>query len=164
MDVYPWIVIAHVVAVIVSFGAHGVSAFAMFQVKRETDRARVAAVLDLSTSALLIAGIGLLLAVVLGIVAAAMQGFFGKLWPWISIVVVVVVWFAMTPMAANPMGEVRKVLGLPVRQDKKGDPPRQPGSDAELASAQARLRPEIVAAIGLTAIVVLVWLMEVKPF
>jgi uncharacterized membrane protein len=164
MDLYPWVVIAHVVAVIVSFGAHGVSAFAMFQVKRETDRARVAAVLDLSTSALLVAGIGLLLAVVFGIVAAAMHGFFGQLWPWVSIVVVVVVWIAMTPMAANPMGELRKVLGLPVRQDKKGDPPRSPGTDEALAIAQARLRPEIVAAIGLTAIVVLVWLMEVKPF
>lgn len=33
MDLYPWIVIGHVVAVIVSFGAHGVSAFAMFRVK-----------------------------------------------------------------------------------------------------------------------------------
>ncbi len=164
MDLYPWIVIGHVVAVIVSFGAHGVSAFAMFQVKRETDRTRVAAVLDLSTSALLVAGIGLLVAVVLGIVAAAMHGFFGQLWPWVSIIVVAVVWFAMTPMAANPMGEVRKVLGLPVREDKKGDPPRAPGTDEALAIALARLRPEIVAAIGLAAIVVLVWLMEVKPF
>lgn len=164
MDLYPWIVIGHVLAVIVSFGAHGVSAFAMFQVKRETDRARVAAVLDLSTSSLLVAGIGLLLAVVLGIVAAAMHGFFGQLWPWVSIVVVVVVWIAMTPMAANPMGEVRKVLGLPVRQDKKGDPPRVPGTDDALAIAQARLRPELVAAVGLIALAVLVWLMEVKPF
>ena len=54
----------------------------------------------------------------------------------------------MTPMAANPLGEVRKVLGLPVRQDKKGvDPPRT-RADAELAAAQARLRPELVGGIG----------------
>ena len=164
MDLYPWVVVFHVFFVIAAFGAHGVSAFTMFRVKKETDRVRAAAVLDLSTTALLAAGIGLLVAVILGIVAAAMGGHFGRLWPWAAIVIVVVVWFAMTPIAANPLGEVRKTLGLPVRQDKKGDPPRNPGTDAAFEAARARLRPHLVAAIGLVAILILVWLMELKPF
>ena len=124
MDLYPWVVIGHVVFVILAFGAHGVSAFAMFRVKAEPDRARAAAVLDLSTVALAAAGIGLLVAVVLGIVAAAMAGYFGRLWPWASIVVVVLIWLAMTPLAANPMSEVRRQLGLPTRNDKKGVAPQ----------------------------------------
>ena len=74
MDLYPWVVIGHVVFVILAFGAHGVSAFTMFRVKAEPDRTRAAAVLDLSTVALVAAGIGLLVAVLLGIVAAAMAG------------------------------------------------------------------------------------------
>jgi hypothetical protein len=164
MDFYPWVVIAHIFFVIVAFGAHGTSAFAMFQVRTERDRARIGAVLDLSTRALLVAGIGLVVAFVLGIIASLMAGHFSRLWPWVAIGVVVAVWVAMTPLAADRMGEVRKALGMPVRQDKKGDPPRQPGSDAELAAAQARLRPELVAALGLGAIAVLVWLMESKPF
>lgn len=164
MVLYPWVVIAHVVLVILSFGAHGVSAFAMFRVKRETDRARIGAVLDLSTTALVAAGIGLILAVVLGIIAAAIAGYFGRLWPWVSIAVVVVVWITMTPMAAGPMMAVRRVLGQPTRLDKKGEAPPPPGPDAELAAAQARLRPEAVAGLGIVAIVLLVWLMEAKPF
>lgn len=164
MELYPWVVVAHVFFVIVSFGAHGVSAFAMFQAKTETDRGRLAATLDLSAASLTVAGIGLLLAVVLGIVAAAMGGHFGRLWPWASIVVVVLVWLAMTPMAANRMTAIRATLGMPIRSDKKGDPPRQPASDAELAAAQADLKPELVAGIGLVGIAVLVWLMELKPF
>lgn len=164
MELYPWVVVAHVFFVIVSFGAHGVSAFAMFQAKTETDRDRLAATLDLSTSSLMVAGVGLVLAVVLGIVAAVMGGHFGRLWPWISIVVVVVVWLAMTPMAANRMTAVRAATGMPSRNDKKGDPPRQPAGDAEVAAARAELKPELVAAIGLVAIAVLVWLMELKPF
>lgn len=164
MVFYPWVVIAHVVFVILSFGAHGVSAFAMFRVKRETDRARIGAVLDLSTTALVAAGIGLILAVVLGIVAAAMAGYFGRLWPWVSIAVVVVAWIAMTPMAANPMTGVRRALGLPSRLDKKGEGPPPPGTDDELAAAQAKLQPHAVAGLGIVAIVVLVWLMEAKPF
>lgn len=163
MDFYPWIVLAHVVFVIVAFGAHGASAFSMLAARRETDRARLGAVLDLSTTSLGVAGWGLLAAVLLGILAAVIAGHFGRLWPWVSIVVVVVVFVAMTPLGAGPMGEVRKALGLPVRGDKAGDPPRQPASDADLAAAQARLRPKLLGTIGLVGIVVLVWLMKFKP-
>jgi hypothetical protein len=161
---YPWIVLAHGVVVIGAFGAHGVSAYAMFTARREPDRARLGAVLDLSGMSLNLAGWGLLLAVILGIVASIIGGHFGRLWPWASIAVVVGVFLAMTPMGAGPMGEVRKALGQRVRGDKDGDPPRQPASDADLAAAQARLRPELVAAIGLVGLVILVWLMEFKPF
>ena len=164
MDFYPWIVLAHVVLVIVAFGAHGVSAFAMLSARRETDRVRLGAILDLSATSLGVAGWGLLAAVLLGIAAAVIAGHFGRLWPWVSIVVVVGIFAAMTPMGAGPMGDVRKALGQPARGDKASDPPRQPASDVELAAAQARLRPEILGAIGLVGIVVLVWLMEFKPF
>jgi hypothetical protein len=160
MDLYPWIVIAHVFLVIVAFGAHGYSAFAMFGVKRETERPRLAALLELSSSALLVAGIALLVSVVLGIVAAAMHGYFGRLWPWASIVIVVVIWLAMTPLAAGPMSAVRRVLGVPIRGKIEGEV----GTDAELIAARARLRPELVATVGLAGILVLTWLMEMKPF
>ena len=164
MDAYPWVVIGHVFLVIVSFGAHGTSAFAMFRARRETDRQRLAAVLDLSEASLGLAGVGLLLAIVLGIVAAAMGGHFSRLWPWASIAAVVVVFGVMTPLGANPMRDVRRALGLRGRGDKAGDPPRLPGSDAELQLAQARLRPELLGAVGVVAIAILVWLMEAKPF
>lgn len=163
MEFYPWVVIGHVVFVILAFGAHGVSAFGMFRVKAEPDRTRAAAVLDLSSVALVAAGIGLIVAVVLGIVAAIMGGHFGRLWPWAAIVVVVLTWLAMTPLAANPMSGVRRELGLPTRDDKKDVPP-QAGSDEAFAAARARLRPELVAGTGVLAIVILVWLMEMKPF
>ena len=76
---------------------------------------------------------------------------------------VLLTWLAMTPLAANPMSGVRRELGLPTREDKKGVPP-QAGSDDAFAAARARLRPELVAGTGVLAIVILVWLMEMKPF
>jgi hypothetical protein len=164
MDFYPWVVVAHVFFVIIAFGAHGTSAYAMFQAKAETDRARLAAVLDLSGSSLILAGIALLLAVVLGIVAAIMGNHFGRLWPWVSIGLVIVVFAVMTPVGANPMSNLRSTLGQPSRNDKKGAPPPPPGSDEEIRAAQARLRPDLLATIGVVAIAILVWLMEVKPF
>jgi hypothetical protein len=164
MDAYPWVVIGHVFFVIVSFGAHGTSAFAMFQARREPDRARLAAVLDLSQASLGVAGVGLVLALILGIVAAVMGGHFSRLWPWAAIGVVVVVFGAMTPIGATPMSNLRKVLGLPGRGDRPSDPRRQPGSDVDLRAAQGRLRPELLTVIGAVALAVLVWLMEAKPF
>jgi hypothetical protein len=161
---YPWIVVAHVFFVIVAFGAHGVSAFAIFRARDERDRARLAAILDLSQLSIGVAGVALLLAVVLGIIAAVMGDHFGRAWPWVSIVVVVVATGAMTPLAANPLTEVRRALGMPVRGDRPGDPPRAPASDEALAAAQAGLRPGLVLAIGIVAIALLVWLMELKPF
>jgi hypothetical protein len=164
MDFYPWVVIAHVFFVIISFGAHGTSAFAMFQARREIDRARLAAVLDLSQASLGVAGVALIAALVLGIVAAIMGGHFGRLWPWAAIGVVVVVFGVMTPIGANPMSDLRKSLGLRGRGDKPGQPSRPPGSSADVAAAQARLRPDLLSIIGIVAIAILVWLMEAKPF
>ena len=164
MDLYGWVVLAHVVAVILSLGAHGASAFAMFRVRRETDRTRMAAILEVSSSSLAVAGIGLVLAIVLGIVAAIMGGHFSRFWPWAAIIVLVIVIGSMTPLAGVPMGNLRRALGLAVQGAKKGDPPRAPGTDEEIAAARARIRPELPAAIGVVAVAVLTWLMEDKPF
>jgi hypothetical protein len=164
MDLYPWIVIGHVFFVIVAFGAHGTSAFAMFQARRETDRARLAAVLDLSGTSLATAGVGLIVALLLGIGAAVMGGHFGRLWPWAAIGVVILTFGVMTPVGANPMTDLRKALGLPGRGDKPGAPPRQPGTDEEVQAAQARLRPTLLSIVGIGALAILVWLMEAKPF
>jgi hypothetical protein len=163
MDLYPWVVFGHVFFVIIAFGAHGTSAFAMFQAKRDTDRARLAAVLDLSGASLAVAGVGLIVAVLLGIVAAIMGGHFGRLWPWVSIGVVVVSFGVMTPIGANPMSDLRKALGLPSRADRKGELPRA-GTDAEVRAAQDKLRPGLLATLGIVALAILVWLMELKPF
>jgi hypothetical protein len=164
MDFYPWVVIAHVFFVIIAFGAHGTSVFAMFQARREADRARLAAVLDLSQASLGVAGVALILAVLLGIVAAVMGGHFSRYWPWAAIVVVVLTFGVMTPVGANPMSDLRKSLGLPGRGDKRGQPSHAPGSNADVAAAQARLRPDLLSIIGVGAIATLVWLMEAKPF
>ena len=164
MDLYGWVVFGHVVAVILGLGAHGASAFAMFRVRRETDRSRMAAILEVSSSSLMVASIGLLVAIVLGIVAAVMGGHFSKFWPWAAIIVLVVVIGLMTPLAGIPMSNLRRALGMAVQGDKKGDPPRMPASDDAIAAALAKIRPELPAGIGVAGVAVLTWLMEAKPF
>lgn len=161
MDLYPWIVIAHVFFVILAFGAHGASAFAIFRVRAATDRTELRTLLDLSQTSLIAAGITLLVAVLLGIWAAIMGGHFSRTWPWVSIAVLVVVIIAMTPLAAGPMRELRAALGI--GNDKSGAP-LQPGTDDQVAAAKARMQPEATMIVGIVGIALLVWLMEGKPF
>ena len=161
MEIYPWIVIGHVFFVILAFGAHGVSAFTVFRVRSATDRTELRTLLDLSATALTVAGITLLVAIALGIWAAIIGGHFARLWPSAAIGVVIVVTAAMTPLAANPMRATRAALGI--GKDRSGAP-LVPGSDADVAAAISKLQPEATMIIGIVGLAVLVWLMEGKPF
>ncbi len=158
---YEALVVVHVVAALAFVAAHAVSAFVMYRVKVETDRTRIEAYLDLSARSLPIAFVALLVLLAAGVAAGISGAFFGKLWIWASIVVLVVVLGTMTPFAAIPMNRLRRALGLPTR----AEPTRTaPGSDEEVAAAQAALRPQLAASLGGLGIVVLVALMSVKPF
>lgn len=164
MDLYGWLVLAHVVSVIVTFTFHGASAVAMFRVRAERDRARLAALLELSGGSIMLASIFLLVAIVTGVVAAITGDHFSKTWPWASIVTLVVVIGAMTPLGGIPMNKVRIALGMRISMDKKDAPAREPGTDADLETAIGGLRPELLAAIGFGGIALLSWLMAAKPF
>jgi hypothetical protein len=165
MTAYGWVVTGHVFLVIVAFGAHGAAALAMFEVKREPDRARLAAILDLSIRSFSVAIWGLLGAVLLGVLAMVMGNHAGRPWVWISIAVLVAVALLMVPLAGGPMNRVRRALGLRSDRDGPGpDPKREALSDDELTAARAALRPGLVALVGLSGTLILVWLMEAKPF
>jgi 1,6-anhydro-N-acetylmuramate kinase len=62
------------------------------------------------------------------------------------------------------MGNVRRALGIQVGKLKEGEAPAAPQGDAAVAAARAALRPEIVAILGVGAVVVITWLMFSKPF
>ena len=101
----------------------------------------------------------------LGFVAMVMGNHLGRLWIWASIAILVAVIVLMTPVAGRPMLRVRRALGL--RSDRQGpgvDPTLLPLSDDELVAARAALRPGMAAMVGLVGTLLLVWLMEAKPF
>ena len=161
---YPLIVLVHVVAILIFVVAHAVSAAAMFQARGEPDRVKLAQILNRSASVLLVATISLIVSLVAGIALGFMGGWWGRLWIWISLVLLVAVGGAMTPFAAIPMGNIRRALGIQVGKPKEGEPPLVAQGDAEVAAARAALRPELIAAIGIAALVIITWLMLAKPF
>ena len=167
MDLTPylgWIRFLHVAGAFAFVAGHGVSIFVVYQVRHERDRARLAALLDLSARSLTIAGLGLLILLVSGIVSGILLGSFGQAWIWIAIVLLFVIAGTMTPVGGAYLGQIRTALGQRTRGVKPTDPDPTPASDAELAALLVSRRPEALLLIGGGGFLVILWLMMFKPF
>ena len=167
MDLTPYlrgIVFLHVLGAFMFVAGHGVSMFAVFQVRREKDRGKLAALLDLSGSSLGVAGIGLLILFVSGILAGIVANSWARLWIWVALVLFIVIALVMTPVGGTYLRNLRVAIGQRPRNAKPGDPDPVPVSDAELATLQAGNRPELLLLLGAGGFVVILWLMMFKPF
>ena len=164
MDLSRLLVFLHVLGAFMFVAGHGVSMFAVFQVRKERDRARLGALLDLSGWSLAVAGIGLLVLLVSGIAAGIMLGSWSHWWIWISLVLLLAIGIAMTPIGGTYLRGLRVAIGQRPRNAKEGDPDPVPVSDGELAALQASRRPELLLWIGAGGFVVIVYLMMFRPF
>lgn len=167
MDLTPylgWIVFLHVAGAFMFAAGHGVSMFVAFRVRKERDRTRLAALLDLSAGSLNVAGIGLLVLLVAGILAGIVAGSFDRWWIWISLVLFVVIGGAMTPIGSIHFGKIRAAIGQRTRGLKPADPDPVPVSDAELEGLLASRTPEILLLLGAGGFIVILWLMKFRPF
>ena len=167
MDLYPWIVVVHVTAVILFFIAHGASAFVGLRLRGERDPARVQALLDLSRWSLgPAAGIALLVGLVAGIVAAFAGGWWGHLWIWLSLATFLAVGGLMTPLAAMKLAQMRLALGIPIQPPfgftKKADTPI--ADPAELQRLLEAWNPWPVTILGFGGFSLILALMLLKPF
>jgi len=167
MDLTPyigWIVFLHIVGAFMFAAGHGVSMFVVFQARRERDRSRLAALLDLSGWSLAVAGIGLLVLLVFGILAGVVLNSWGRAWIWISLALFVVIGIVMTPIGGNYLRGLRLAIGQRPRNAKPGDPDPVPVSDGELAALQASRAPELLLLVGAGGFLIILWLMRFRPF
>ena len=167
MDLTPyigWIIFLHVLGAFTFVAGHGVSMFVVYQVRQESDRTRLAALLDLSGRSLATAFIGLLLLFVSGIVAGIVLGSWGRTWLWVALVLFIVIALVMTPVGSNYLWNIRAALGQRPRNAKPADPDPIPATDAELAVLRDTRRPELLLLLGAGGFAVILWLMMFKPF
>jgi len=154
--VYLWLVALHLVGLIVFVMCHGVSMFVVFRIRTERNRGVIVALLDLASRANQAMYIGLLLLAIGGLGAAWNAGLL--LAPWVvgSYVVLIV---TIVVMYAAGSG-----FYYPLREGLEGSEKVARFEDEELFTKLATSsRPFLLAAVGLTALVVLVWLMVLKP-
>jgi uncharacterized membrane protein len=154
---YSWFVVAHLVGLVLFAISHGASAFMSFRVRSERDPAVVEALLKVGGMAVGPMYIGLLLLVVGGLGAAAGGNLWGQPWIIASIVILVVVLVVMWAVASPYYMGLRKAL------EDRGPDGRPTMEPAALAVMLDTRRPEILALVGTAGLVLLVWLMVIKP-
>ena len=167
MDLTPyiaWIIFTHVLAAFVFVAGHGVSIVAAFLVRRETNRARIGALMDMSAISVAVATIALIVLLLAGIVAGIVLGSWSRAWIWVSLVLLVVIGGAMTPLGIGHFNRIRLAIGQRTRDMKPDQPDPVPASDEALAAVLANRRPELLLVIGGGGFLVILWLMYFKPF
>jgi predicted integral membrane protein DUF2269 len=156
-EFYPWFVFAHLAGLVLFAISHGASAFMAFRLRSAPDTATVRALLSMGQLSIGPMYVGLLLLIIGGLGAA----FAGELWgePWIiaSVVVFIAVLAVMWAVASPYYMRIRKSL-----EESPAD--GAPGIDwDDLRSQLDSRRPEILASSGTIGLLVLVWLMVLKP-
>ena len=166
-DPYGWIVFIHVGSVLAFVMAHGVSVGVLFGLRRGGSLERIRTLLALSESSFNAVYVSLLVLLLSGIVAGIMGGLFtnGRWWLWVSVALFVGVALFMSYVRWFQMVIVRHAAGLQTPDDvKKGIPAPEPGDEATIVAAVARVRPWLVATIGFGGLLVILALMMFKPF
>jgi hypothetical protein len=165
--IYIWLKLVHVLGALGLVLAHGASAAVTFKLRGERDRVRIGALVDLSNAYLNAFYVAFATVFIAGILTGIAGGFWtsGQLWIWAALVVFVAIVFSMYGLAMPYFQELRHALGIRTFQDiQKGLESPPLASDADLLTLLHSNRPIWVAVVGLVGIVVLVYLMVVKPF
>lgn len=163
-DLYPLLVVAHVLGALLFALAHGVSIAVAFRLRSERDLDRVRALLDLSAGSIGTVYATLALTLVAGIVAAVWHNWaFRYAWPWLALVVMVLLTMTMHQRGSLHYNAVRRAAGLRTYQDPP-DRPAPPVNEAVLWRLLRTYRPEELAITGVVGLAVTTWLMVAKPF
>jgi hypothetical protein len=162
----PWFVFIHVAAAFAFIAAHGISMGVFFKLRRERDRAKLTMLLEFSGYSMTTLYIALLVLLIGGIVAGIVGGWWtnGRLWLWTSLGLLVVIVGLMYGLMTTQYGKVRRALGVATPSDQKKGIVPEPASDDVLEALLASSRATIGAVVGIAGLLVIIWLMVVKPF
>lgn len=162
---YGWWVLVHIVGAFGFFMAHGVSAAVALKLRRERDLERIRALLDLSAASLGALYGSLLVLLAGGIVAGFVGDWWGQGWIWTAIGVLVALIVAMYALASTYYTRLREAAGIQTyEQRKKGIEPGPPAPPQELEAILGSARPLVISGIGFAGLLVILWLMVLKPF
>ena len=160
----PWLVFLHVLSALTFFLAHGTSVAMAFKIRKETDFARIRAMLDLSASTVGVMFIAFLVMGLTGLTMPFILKIWNKGWIWVSIILMVGVLFQMGFMNEKRYKTLRKLVGLPYMQGNKDFPAESPASQAEVEAHLKKLKVHELVMVGYVIPMIVLWLMVFKPF
>lgn len=149
---YRWWKLVHLVGAFGFVLAHGVSAGVAMRLRRERQPDRVRALLDLSAASRGLFYGSTVVLLVGGIVTGFLGHWWGQGWIWASLGLLVVLMGAAAGLAVPYYRRVRAAVA---------DPRPDAGELDRLLSSP---RPLVIAWVGAGGLLVLLWLMTLKPF
>jgi hypothetical protein len=159
---YAWIVLLHIVGAFIFVMAHGASVVVALRLRGVRDRGQQAALLEVSGISIGAMYIGLALLLIGGIWAGFVGDHWGRVWIWAALGVLVVVIAVMYSVATPFYGRMRAAAGI--EGGATPDRFKPPATEADLAALATSQRPFWLAAVGGVGLLVILWLMVVKPF
>lgn len=159
-----WLIFLHVLAAITFFLAHGASAAAAFQLRKESDFARIRAMLDLSWSTMILMGVSFLIMGLTGLLLPFLIHIWNKGYIWLSIALMLFVFFYMAMFNETHYKELRRLVGLPYMKGNKQLPAEPPSSPEEVATLLKKTSVTPLIIIGYVIPAFVLWLMVFKPF
>src|SRR5262245_27896297 len=126
-----WLIFLHVLSALTFYLAHGTSAFMAFKVRKETDFARIRAMLDLSLSSMIVMGVSFLIMGLTGLIMPFMIHIWNRIYIWISIGLMLFVFIYMAMFNETHFKQLRRLVGLPYMQGNKQLPAEAPSSPEE---------------------------------
>jgi uncharacterized membrane protein len=153
---YNWWKFIHLIGVVAFMAAHGTSMAATVMVRRMRDPQRISGVLQLSATTVLAFYVSTLVLLVGGIGAGLQGRWFEQGWIWLSMGLFVAIGILMFPMARGYFRRIRTVIELM----ESGTAVTQEDLVGVLDSGN----PMITVATGSVVILLIVYLMVLKPF
>ena len=159
-----WLIFIHVLSSITFFLAHGTSAAMSFQLRKETNVERIRTMLDLSGTTVMLIFVSFLIMGLTGLIMPFLLKIWNQVWVWLSIVLMVYVFFHMTIRNDKSYKTLRRLLGMPYMQGSKEFPAEPPASEEEIFAHIRKLSPYELAVVGYAIPAFVLWLMVFKPF
>jgi uncharacterized membrane protein len=150
---YTWWRFLHVLGALGFLAAHGATAAVAMSLRKERDPAKIRALLGLSRSTRPWMYVSLLLLIAAGVVAGFQGHWWDEGWIWTALILLIAMLVAAFPLAVPYYVRVRRAVA------EDADTP----SD-ELDTLLLSPRPIVIAVVETAGLVVIVWLMVLKPF
>jgi Predicted integral membrane protein (DUF2269) len=152
-----WLLFLHIASVLALLGTHGTSMAVLYGIRKERDRARIMAMVQLSGRTTVPMYISILLIVVFGSLLAFRFHMWGQRWLWVSIVILIATIALMNVTAKPYFRKVKEACQL-----RPSGVPRI--SDEELGDVVMSPMAHVISVIGVVGLLSIVYLMIFKPF
>ena len=159
-----WLVFVHVLGAFGFFFFHGVSAIMALRLRRETDLARIRALLDLSSASIPLMGVSFLIMGLTGVTLPFLVHIWDRVYIWLSIALILAVFIYMSVFNEGHYKRLRRMVGLPYMRGSRTYPAEPPCTPQEVEAHIRSTNVVPLAIAGFAVPVIVLWLMLFKPF